>query len=57
MSDPRKNAPTNAATKTSQDAPGTTIGTWGDLRVNLISAWRIMDEVFMYSFLGSVTDR
>ena len=31
---------------TAQDVPGTTVGTWGDLRVSLISGSRMIDELF-----------
>jgi len=39
-------APADARKHTAQDAPGTTVGTWGDLRVSLISGSRMIDELF-----------
>jgi hypothetical protein len=39
-------APADARKHTAQDAPGTTVGTWGDLRVSLLSGSRIIDELF-----------
>ena len=35
--------------QTAQDAPGTTIQPWGDLRVSLISGSRMVNEVFKAS--------
>jgi hypothetical protein len=42
-------APADARKHTAQDAPGTTVGTWGDLRVYLISGSRMIDELFSAS--------
>src|SRR2546426_3372923 len=45
-------APAGATKNTTQDAPGTTIGTWGDLRVYLISGSRMIDELFSASTIS-----
>jgi len=45
MSETLRIAPADATKKPLQDAPATTIGTWGDLRVYLISGSRMINEL------------
>ena len=52
MREPLRIAPADATKNTAQDAPGTTVGTWGDLRVYLISGSRMIDEVFSASTIS-----
>ena len=46
MSETLRIAPVDATKKAAQDAPGATIGSWGDLQVYLISGPRIVNDVF-----------
>ena len=52
MSETLQIAPADAKKKTAQDALGTTIGTWDDLQVYLISSSRMMKEVVSASTIS-----
>jgi hypothetical protein len=54
MRETRRVAPADARKHTAQDAPGTTVGTWGDLRVYLISGARLIAELFSASTLSEL---